>query len=759
MLSAPFVVATFALALAAGTGGTIPDPRPPLVELQRVGRNRDALALVDREIAARPQRAKEIGLSYLRGHLLEGLGDERRSAEAFATTMIETPALGPYGRYRLALGQMRAGHPEVAAGLLAAVVAENTRSPLAGKAIRLFQKSLRDGGDCRLLKAITLLAFAPPERRALQLARADCAFRAGDTELGRSLLVDLLDESRVDDWAFAAAERLADLTGSQAEVRGRSALLSGLVLALGGEFDRAILSLRRASLSASRRDRSEAAASLGRVQLEAGRYDPAIAQLEIAALQAAGPSSRARARFDQGRGFEARGQPQMAAGRFLAAADADPDGALTAAAYAAALRISARSGADATASALLSRLAARPAWRAETARAALFLAASDLVRGRGDRARLWLGGPGAAGEPIEVAYWRARATELAGNPQAAVNAYLGVLRLDPYHLLSLGARRRLAGPGLAPSATILAQRLTETGRPADLLGALLILGDLNPLGRSARTRLAKLLLADRRAAPFLRLSPVPVGRWPLWSQTGIDASSSPGRLKAERLLLSLGIWTDGAAAATEAFDPGHPDLAFTAGLELARVGQTRRSIALADAVRARVPAQVPEALLPGALRRLLYPFPYADLLRREGLRRGIDPLLLAAILREESHFDPSQVRGAERGLAGSMLANQARVAALAGLPEPDADDLERPEIAIPLAAAHLGAELNTAGRFVPRAIAAFEAGPEAARIWQGYCSTSEPEEYWTKMTDPGARAYLASVIAAWAQYREIYGQP
>lgn len=758
MLSAPFAVATFALALVGGAGGTSPDPRPALVELQRVGRDRDALALVDREIAARPERARQIGLSYLRGHLLEGLGDERRSAEAFAAAMIETPALGPYGRYRLALGQMRAGHPEVAAGLLAAVVVEDARSPLAGKATRLFQRSLRDGGDCRLLKAITLLAFAPPERRALQLARADCAFRAGDTELGRSLLVDLLDESRVDDWAFAAAERLADLAGPQAEVRGRSALLSGLVLALGGEFDRAILSLRRAALSASRRDRAEAAAALGRVQLEAGRYDPAIAQLEIAAQQATGPSSLARARFDQGRGFEARGKPQMAAGRYLAAAEADPDGALTAAAYAAALRLSARSGADATASTLLSRLAARPAWRAEAARAALFLAASDLVRGRGDRARLWLSGPGAAGEPIEVAYWRARATELAANPQAAVNAYLGVLRLDPYHLISLGARRRLAGPGLAPSATILAQRLTETGRPADLHDAWLILGDLNPLGRSARTHLAKLLLADRRTASYLRLSPVPVGRWPLWASPGNDPTT-PGRFKPEKLLLSLGIWTDGAAAATEAFDPVRPDLAFTAALELARVGQTRRSIALADAVRARVPAQVPEALLPGALRRLLYPFPYADLLRSEGIRRGIDPLLLAAILREESRFDPSQVRGAERGLAGSMLAAQARVASLAGLPEPDGDDLERPEIAIPLAAAHLGAELNTPGRFVPRAIAAFESGPEAARIWQGYCSTSEPEEYWTKVTDPAARAYLASVIAAWAHYREIYGQP
>lgn len=754
MLNAPFAVATFALALA---GGGAPDPRPPLVELQRAGRHRDALALIDREIAGQPERARRLGLSYLRGHLLEGLGDERRAAEAFAATMIETPELAAYGRYRLALGQMRAGHPEVAAGLLAAVVAEDPRSPLAGKATRLFQRSLRDGGDCRLLKAITLIAFAPPERRALQLARADCAFRGGDAELGRSLLVDLLDESRVDDWAFSAAERLSDLSGSQGEIRGRSALLSGLVLALGGELDRAIQSLRRAALSASRRDRQEAAVSLGRVQLEAGRYDPAIAQLERAALQATGSSVRARARYDQGRGFEARGRPQMAIGRYLDAAKSDPDGALSAAAYAAALRLSARSGADAQATALLSRLAARPAWRAEASRAALFLAASDLVRGRGDRARAWLTGLGSAGEPIEVAYWRARATELAGNPQAAVNAYLEVLRLDPYHLVSLGARRRLTGPSLAPSATIVAQRLAETGRPADLHGAWLILGDLNPLGRSARGRLAKLLLADRRAAPYLRLSPVPVVRWPIWTQAGDPAA--PGRHKAERLLLSLGLWTDGAAAAGEAFDPANPALAYTAALELARVGQTRRSIALAEGVRGQAPPHLPEALLPGPLRRLLYPFPYSDLLRGEGARRGLDPLLLAAILRAESRFDPSQVRGAGRGLAGSLLATQTRIAALSGLPQPEEDDLERPEIAIPLAAAHLGAEMSAASRFAPRAIAAFEAGAEAARIWQGYCSTSEPEEYWTKLPDPEARAYLAEVIAAWAHYREIYGQP
>ena len=42
-------------------------------------------------------------------------------------------------------------------------------------------------------------------------------------------------------------------------------------------------------------------------------------------------------------------------------------------------------------------------------------------------------------------------------------------------------------------------------------------------------------------------------------------------------------------------------------------------------------------------------------------------------------------------------------AALSGLPQPEEDVLERPEIAIPLAAAHLGAEMSAASRIAPPA--------------------------------------------------------
>ncbi|MFL6201890.1 MAG: hypothetical protein ACJ76J_22175, partial [Thermoanaerobaculia bacterium] len=101
---------------------TVADPRPALVEMQLAGRQRDALARVEKELAERPEASQKLGLDYLHGHLLETLDDPRGSGEAFAAAMVRTPELGPYSRYRLALEQEGMGHPEVAAGLVAGVV-------------------------------------------------------------------------------------------------------------------------------------------------------------------------------------------------------------------------------------------------------------------------------------------------------------------------------------------------------------------------------------------------------------------------------------------------------------------------------------------------------------------------------------------------------------------------------------------------------------------------------------------------------------
>src|SRR5215203_4792001 len=139
------VTLTLLAATAAAAAGIVADPRPALLEMQLAGRQRDALARVEEELAERPEASQKLGLEYLRGHLLEELEDPRGSGEAFAAAMVRTPELGAYSRYRLALEQERMGHPEVAAGLVAGVV-DSRRPALLKDAAQLLSRTLAAGG-------------------------------------------------------------------------------------------------------------------------------------------------------------------------------------------------------------------------------------------------------------------------------------------------------------------------------------------------------------------------------------------------------------------------------------------------------------------------------------------------------------------------------------------------------------------------------------------------------------------------------------
>ena len=126
----------------------------------------------------------------------------------------------------------------MAAGLVASVVAGAPGSPLAADAVRLFTRTLAQGGDCRLLGGIVPERQATPQRRALLLGMADCALRTEKRELARNLLVKLLAENRQDDVSRAAAERLSGLI-SDGE-RGRVPMLLGLTFHQHREYGRAL---------------------------------------------------------------------------------------------------------------------------------------------------------------------------------------------------------------------------------------------------------------------------------------------------------------------------------------------------------------------------------------------------------------------------------------------------------------------------------------------------------------------------------------
>ncbi|HXO26415.1 MAG TPA: transglycosylase SLT domain-containing protein, partial [Thermoanaerobaculia bacterium] len=332
---------------------------------------------------------------------------------------------------------------------------------------------------------------------------------------------------------------------------------------------------------------------------------------------------------------------------------------------------------------------------------------------------------------------------------AAVAAYLAALRADLYHPLSRAAVARLAVEPLAGEARTAGRRLAVSRHLHDLYDAWLLLGPADPAGQLAERRLRAQLLADPAAAPFLRMSELPIDAWPLWTAT---------LRRPEEMLLALGVWHEGAPAVRELFPPARPALALTGSLLLARTGETARSIQLAEALRERVPARLPTVLLPAVFQHCLYPFAYRESLLAEGRLRGVDPYLMAALIRVESRFDAQALSpGAARGLTQFVFATARRIAAAIGMERLEPDDLYRPEVAIDLGGAYL-AQLQRTFRGTPHiAIAAYDAGEAQAILWRTYCFSQEPEEYFTKIGFRETRLHLARVLAAWTQYQHLYG--
>jgi soluble lytic murein transglycosylase-like protein len=737
---------TFAIAVATA------DPRPDLVELQLAGQPQQALVRAEQEIAQNPEVSRRTGIAYLRGHLLDLLRRYEESSEAFVRAMAAVPALQSYSRYRVAVAQDRLGHPEVAAGLVATVVAGDPRSPLVPEAVRLLDHALAAGGDCQLLSQLRAESLPRPQRRQIDLMRAECALRNRYPELARGLLVSVIQEDSDDEPARRAAERLATLV-SEGEF-GRTPMLIGFTLERHDDFDRALLLLQRAlgkGNALSARDTFETQFRIGLTLLGEQRFAEASMVFARLAVLAKTPDDRARAFYHEARAHELRGAWPAAGQKFRQAYLAQPQGPSWAApALLSALRIDWRTGSEATALPLYEKLAAVPNWRKEAARAALFLAASELVRGRGNRAGAWLAQArlGEGDDRLEADYWSGRLAELEKRERDAVALYLKVLRADPYHPLATAARARLAGDALSRAALAEGRRLAASGQRDNVYSGWLLLAVDPGAQATSQRRLETLLLADRGTAVYLRLAQVPVRRWPLWGHT---------LTRPPELLLALGAWQPGAPAVRAHFPVTDPPLAYTGALLLARGGEVAESIALTREMLQRAPSSVPLELLPREVRRTLYPMPYRAVILAQEQIRKVDSDLLAALIREESRFDPALLAPASgRGLTRLSMVTARLLAAQLRLERLTPDDLFRPEVAIALGAAHLGALLKDFGGAVVPALAAYRAGEPEAMAWRSLCFSQEPEELFTKIGTADARDYVRRVLSSQGQYAAIY---
>jgi soluble lytic murein transglycosylase len=334
-----------------------------------------------------------------------------------------------------------------------------------------------------------------------------------------------------------------------------------------------------------------------------------------------------------------------------------------------------------------------------------------------------------------------------------VEHYAELLARRPFHPLATAARRRLTSPALAAPARTHALGLAAAEDPRSLHTAWSLLGEQAPEGASARALALERHRRDRASATWVGWTPVPVTEWPIWRR---------GSERPEDLLLALGLFPEGAGALARNFPVSDLRLSFTAVAALQSTERgTRQGLALAEALFERRPRSLPLDWVSPDLLRLLYPYPWRGTIRVQAAAYRVDPALLAAILREESRFDPDAVSpAAARGLAQFTLPTARRLARRTGLAQAlDPDSLHDPAIAIPLGAAYLAELERRFPRATPVGVAAYNAGEDQAALWRRYCLTSEPEEYLAKIGFRETRAYVIRVLESQAAYRALYGGP
>lgn len=116
---------------------------------------------------------------------------------------------------------------------------------------------------------------------------------------------------------------------------------------------------------------------------------------------------------------------------------------------------------------------------------------------------------------------------------------------------------------------------------------------------------------------------------------------------------------------------------------------------------------------------VLFPRPYAELVKQSADAAGIPVQWLYGVMRKESAFKPDATSSAGAlGLLQMLPGTAAMTAKAAGQPAPDAESLKDPAVNVPLGALHLREVLDKSDGRWQMALAAYNAGFNAVKRWR-----------------------------------------
>src|ERR1019366_8108562 len=154
---------------------------------------------------------------------------------------------------------------------------------------------------------------------------------------------------------------------------------------------------------------------------------------------------------------------------------------------------------------------------------------------------------------------------------------------------------------------------------------------------------------------------------------------------------------------------------------------------------------------------LLFPQPYWTELVRDAGSNGLDPYLVASLIRQKSEFNAGAVSHANAyGLMQLLPPVGKSLAKKHGIKRFDAKQLLNPAVNLELGTANLKQVLDRFGGQVEYALAAYNAGDTPVRQWLSSNDYKDVPEFVESIPYTETREYVQAILRNREMYRALY---
>lgn len=157
------------------------------------------------------------------------------------------------------------------------------------------------------------------------------------------------------------------------------------------------------------------------------------------------------------------------------------------------------------------------------------------------------------------------------------------------------------------------------------------------------------------------------------------------------------------------------------------------------------------------LLRIVFQFPYQDLVVREATRNGLDPYAVAGLIRQESFFNPvAESAAGAVGLMQVMPSTATGLARRAGVSGFNARMLRDPATNLRLGSLYLADQMARWNGRLSDVLGAYNGGPTRVARWSSFPEHADDEIYIERIPIAETRDYVKRVTLYGEIYRRLY---